>query len=59
MGKAIGRLRRFVTSIDGATAIEYGLLCALLALALVGALTATSDGWERVYIRLGTTMDGV
>ena len=28
---------------DGATAIEYGLIAALIAISLIGALTALSD----------------
>ena len=30
----------FITKDDGATAIEYGLIAALVAVAIIGALTA-------------------
>lgn len=31
---------KFITSENGATAIEYGLIAALVAVAIIGALTA-------------------
>ncbi len=43
---------RFRTSESGATAIEYGLILALMALVLVGALASTGDSakdrWDGV-----------
>jgi pilus assembly protein Flp/PilA len=33
-------LKRFVKDESGATAIEYGLIAALIAVAIIGALTA-------------------
>ena len=33
------KLKAFVRNQDGATAIEYGLIAALVAIAVVGALT--------------------
>ncbi|MEL6857398.1 MAG: Flp family type IVb pilin [Pseudomonadota bacterium] len=44
----------------GATAVEYGLIAALMTLALVGALAATGDGtsdkWEGVADDVGDAM---
>lgn len=35
---------RFLRCEDGATAIEYGLIAALIAIALIAALTAVGTG---------------
>ncbi|MBB3952051.1 Flp family type IVb pilin [Aureimonas jatrophae] len=44
------RLAAFCRDRSGATAIEYGLIAALIATAIIGALTATGtsvgDQWE-------------
>ncbi|MEM7493873.1 MAG: Flp family type IVb pilin [Pseudomonadota bacterium] len=49
------------TNEDGATAVEYGLLLALMVLALVGALAATGGStqaqWENVSNKVGGAMD--
>jgi pilus assembly protein Flp/PilA len=37
-------LRRFADDKDGATAIEYGLMVALIALTIFGAISATGQG---------------
>ena len=34
---------------SGVTAIEYGLLAALIAIACIGAITATGDQLEAMY----------
>lgn len=45
---------------SGATAVEYGLIAALMTLGLVGALSATGDGtsdkWEGVATDVDTAM---
>ncbi|MEM1390307.1 MAG: Flp family type IVb pilin [Pseudomonadota bacterium] len=47
---------------EGATAVEYGLLLALMVLALIGALAATGsstqDQWDGVSNKVGSAMDG-
>lgn len=42
-------LKRFWRDESGATAIEYGLLAALLGLALVGVLTALSGAMNGAF----------
>jgi len=42
-------LIRFVTSDEGATAIEYGLIASLIAVAIVAALTALGGGLTGVF----------
>jgi DNA-binding NarL/FixJ family response regulator len=42
-------LSQFVRSDDGVTAIEYGLLAALIAVAAIGAFSATGDSLNGIY----------
>ena len=42
-------LRSFLNDESGATAIEYGLIAALIAVAIISALTAMSDELNRVF----------
>ncbi|MDQ1154902.1 Flp family type IVb pilin [Brevundimonas sp. SORGH_AS_0993] len=57
MRRFIGRFLRDET---GATAIEYGLICALIFLAIVGSITAlgnsSTGGFARTVQRLGDAM---
>lgn len=39
VSKVWSSLRRLLSDERGATAIEYGLLCALIALVVIGAMT--------------------
>ena len=36
-------LRKFLRDTDGATAIEYGLICAAIALAIIAAVGLTGE----------------
>lgn len=44
--------KKLIKNEEGATAIEYGLIAALIAVAAIGALTAVGD-------QLETTFNGV
>jgi pilus assembly protein Flp/PilA len=39
-----GTLRRFADNENGATAVEYGLMAALIALTIFGALSSVGEG---------------
>ncbi len=41
--------RRLVTQEKGATAIEYGLIAALIAVAAVGAMTSLGTGLNKTF----------
>ncbi|MEL6724984.1 MAG: Flp family type IVb pilin [Pseudomonadota bacterium] len=53
---------RFHRDESGATAVEYGLIMALMTIALIGALSATgdstSDNWKGVSDDVGGAMAG-
>ena len=42
-------IKRFLMQEDGATAIEYGLIAALVAVAAITALTALGDSLEVIF----------
>lgn len=41
--------KRFLTNTDGATAIEYGLIAALIGVAIIGAVTAVGGSLEGTF----------
>ena len=45
----LAKIRRFLKSDDGATAIEYGLIAALISVAIIIAVTAIGDNLEVVF----------
>lgn len=47
---------RFMKDESGATAIEYGLIAALIAVALVGALTALKTSLADKFNEIGTAV---
>ena len=57
---AIRLLRRIRSDKRGATAIEYGLICALIAIAAVGGMSALGGGsngmWGRLENRVSDAM---
>jgi pilus assembly protein Flp/PilA len=50
---------RFVKDESGATAIEYGLIAALVAVAIIGGATALGDAISALFDRIATTLGGV
>lgn len=61
MRKLWAHLKRFQFDRKGATAIEYGLIMALMTLALIGALASTGkstgEKWDNVAEKVGTSME--
>ena len=57
---AIRTLRRLRSDKRGATAIEYGLIVALIAVAMIGALQTLGGGtngmWGKLETKITTTM---
>jgi pilus assembly protein Flp/PilA len=49
-------LRRLCADRRGATAIEYGLIVALIAIAMMGGLTALGGGANGMWGNLSTTV---
>ena len=49
-------LRRFLHDESGATAIEYGLIAALVAVVLIGALGTLGDNLTGVFEAISTEL---
>jgi pilus assembly protein Flp/PilA len=47
-------LKRFVDDVDGATAMEYGLIAALIVAAIVGGVTLLGTNAEVTYTTLAS-----
>jgi len=50
------RLKQFVTDESGATAIEYALIAALVAMALVGSVTALGASLKSIFTMVATAL---
>jgi pilus assembly protein Flp/PilA len=51
-------MKRFLKDESGATAIEYGLIAALIALAIMGGATALGNSIDSKFQSISTTLDG-
>ncbi|HMV69592.1 MAG TPA: Flp family type IVb pilin [Myxococcota bacterium] len=49
---------RFFNDESGVTAIEYGLIAALVAIAIIAALTALGDSLSSNFDEIGSNLDG-
>lgn len=52
----ITTLRSILRDESGATAIEYGLIAALVSVAAIGALTAMGNSLETIFTSVSTTL---
>ena len=50
------RLSRFFADERGATMIEYGLMAALISVALIGVITATGGGLKTTYTTIKSAL---
>jgi pilus assembly protein Flp/PilA len=48
----------YVSDKSGATAIEYGLIAALIAVAIMGSLVQLTTSLEAVYTAIGNAVTG-
>ncbi len=51
-------LKRFLNDEDGATAIEYGLIAALVSVAAIGALTAMGSSLSTMFNTVSSALSG-
>ncbi|HEF5873711.1 TPA: Flp family type IVb pilin [Burkholderia cenocepacia] len=57
MSKLIQHVSRFVRDEDGVTAIEYGLIAALIAIGIIGALTTVGKDLKTVFATIADDLD--
>ncbi len=50
-------IANFIEDQSGATAIEYGLIAALVSVAAIGAMTALGDSLDNMFIEVSTQLD--
>lgn len=50
-------LKRFLKNEDGATAIEYGLIAALIGVAIIAAVSAVGTDLSELFGRVSTELD--
>ena len=53
---ATSTLRRLLRDEEGVTAIEYGLIAALIAVAIVAAVTTVGTNLNGVYTKVANSM---
>jgi pilus assembly protein Flp/PilA len=53
----IKTIRSFIADESGATAIEYGLIAALVSVAAIAALTALGSALEDIFLRVSTELE--
>lgn len=49
-------MKRFVRDEEGVTAIEYGLIAALIAVVIITAVTTVGSNLEAVFDRIATEL---
>ena len=52
------KLKTFLNNEDGATAIEYGLIAALVSVATIGALTAMGNSLGTMFNTVSSALSG-
>ncbi len=57
MQSMIKTLSTFAKDESGATAIEYGLIAALVAVGLIAALTALGQSLSKIFTHVSTTLN--
>ena len=55
----LGRIRNFFKDEAGASAVEYGLLVALIAVVIIGAVTVLGQSISGMFSGVATTISNV
>lgn len=58
MKNLLTKIQNFVREEEGASAVEYGLLVALIAVAIIGAVTALGTSLSGVFTTASTAIGG-
>lgn len=59
MAKLIAAVKKFFREEDAPTAVEYGVMVALIAAVVIGGATALGANTEAVFQSVATTIGGV
>ena len=55
--KLVNFIKNFVREEDGVTAIEYGLIAALIAVVIIASVTIVGTQLEAVFTAISTALD--
>ncbi|HWI14792.1 MAG TPA: Flp family type IVb pilin [Burkholderiales bacterium] len=58
MKEAIAVTRRFLREEDGVTAIEYGLIAALIAVVIIASVQSVGNNLNEVFNYISTKLNG-
>jgi pilus assembly protein Flp/PilA len=58
MQNLLTKVKNFVQEEEGASAVEYGLLVALIAVAIIGAVTTLGTNLSTMFNNVATTIQG-
>jgi pilus assembly protein Flp/PilA len=50
-------IRRFLSNRRGATAVEYGIIVAVLSLVIMAGVGTAGNALENMWLRIGTDLD--
>ena len=50
------RIKNFIREEDGVTAIEYGLIAALIAVVIIAAITVVGSQLKKTFSTIGTKL---
>jgi pilus assembly protein Flp/PilA len=56
--KLVQLFKNFAREEDGVTAIEYGLIAALIAVVIIGSVTLVGEGLDGVFNEIQTELAG-
>ena len=56
MQALFNQVKRFIREEDGVTAIEYGLIAALIAVVIIGAVTIVGTQLNATFTKIGGTL---
>ncbi|MGO4158000.1 Flp family type IVb pilin [Cupriavidus sp. YAF13] len=56
MNALINNIKRFANDEDGVTAIEYGLIAALIAVVIIGAVATVGTQLKSTFTTIGTAL---
>lgn len=52
------QIKKFLRDEEGATAVEYGLIAALIAVAILSAVSGVGDQLESVFVNISAKLAG-
>jgi pilus assembly protein Flp/PilA len=58
MSKLIGQMRRFLSSEDGPTAVEYAVMLALIVIVCLAAISSIGTNANTTFTNVGNSIGG-